>query len=582
MAAPSICYLRDIQALFDTGTASNLSDRQLLETFLSNRDGAAETAFEALVLRHGPMVLRVCTIVLQDPTDAEDAFQATFLILVRSRRSIRRLESIGSWLYGVAHRVASRVRLDAARRRAAERHRGLRIMVPNQQVDGADPDGGEFAPVVQQEVQRLPEKYRSVVVLCYWQGLNQEQAAARLGCPLGTVRSRLARARNLLHRRLTRRGLAPLAAMLTIALDRNSATAGVLRLAPVPPQLIQSTIRAACQLAAGQATAQVVSVGVASLVQRVFWSMAMTKISCLGVGVVLVGLIGYGAGLAAQQTRDVTPIQSPVRSSVGQASPEDPGAKSPTRKNGQPAPADGDQDRSGDAAVFSKVSGNVLTILPTRSIVKKGDVICKLDSAALNDQLTNQRITTESAKAVYQNAKLAREDAEIAVVEYEEGLYKMRLEEIAGDIKVAEAELALAEDQLKWVKELVSRNVTSEREARPNELAVLRAKIGLEKAQRRHKTLRDFTGPKKIKALKSSVETNRSNELAKQAMWELQTGKEKKLERLIAACTIVAPRDGVLRHGFGVPGAEPEVREVRERQLLFRIAPATEPNPKAK
>jgi HlyD family secretion protein len=199
----------------------------------------------------------------------------------------------------------------------------------------------------------------------------------------------------------------------------------------------------------------------------------------------------------------------------------------------------------------------------------------------LNDRLTNQRITTESAKAVYQNAKLAREDAEIAVVEYEEGLFKMRLEEIAGDIEVAEAELALAQDDLKAVKENFGRGLVSPSRTKRAELAVLRAKIGLEKAQRRHKTLRDFTGPKRIKALKSSVETSRSNELAKQAMWELQTGKETKLERLIAACTIVAPRDGVLRHGFGVLGREPEVKEVREGQFLFRIAPTTETKPKA-
>jgi HlyD family secretion protein len=577
MPAPSICYLRDIRTLFETGTASSLSDRQLLERFLSDRDGADETAFEVLVLRHGPMVFRVCLNVLQDPTDAEDAFQATFLVLVRRGHAIRRLESVGSWLYGVAHRVASRAKLDAARRRAAEHRRGLRILSPNQHVDGADPDHAEFGPVIQEEVQRLPEKYRSVVVLCYWQGLNQEQAAARLGCPLGTIRSRAARARNLLYRRLTRRGLTPLAGIVTVAHDRTLTTDEVLRLPPVPPHLIQSTIRAACQVAAGKATTQVVSAGVASLVQRVFWSMAMIKIQYLGMGVVFVGLIGYGAGLAGQQTKAPQPIRAPGVSSTAHPSPDDPGAQSATRDNGQPAPSGGDSNRSGYAEVFSKVSGTVLTILPTRSIVKKGDVICKLDSAALTDQLTNQKITTESAKAIFENAKSTRETAEIAVVEYEEGLYKMRLQEIAGDIKLAEAELAFAEEDLKLGKELGPR--TSPRENRQRELAVLRATIGLEKAQHRHKVLRDFTGPKRIKTLKSSVETTRSNERAKEAIWELQTVKEKKLEQLIAAYTIIAPRDGVLRHGFGELGADPEVGE---RQLLFRIAPATELDPKPK
>ena len=115
--------LRDIQTLFDTGTASGLSDRQLLERFASRRDASAEAAFEVLVLRHGPMVLRVCRNVLGDSADAQDAFQATFLVLVRRRGSIRGMDSIGGWLYGVACRVAARARVEAARRRAVEQSR---------------------------------------------------------------------------------------------------------------------------------------------------------------------------------------------------------------------------------------------------------------------------------------------------------------------------------------------------------------------------------------------------------------------------------------------------------------------------
>ena len=191
---PSVAVLRDIQTLFDTGTASGLSDRQLLERFASRRDASAEAAFEVLVLRHGPMVLRVCRNVLGDATDAQDAFQATFLVLVRRSGSIRRLESLGSWLYGVACRVAARARVEAARRRAAERRGALRVVQAVDPSEGGEPDRAEFGPVIQEEVRRLPEKYRAVVALCYWQGLTQEQAATQLGCPLGTVRSRLARA----------------------------------------------------------------------------------------------------------------------------------------------------------------------------------------------------------------------------------------------------------------------------------------------------------------------------------------------------------------------------------------------------
>ena len=188
----STALLRDIQTLFDTGTVSGLSDRELLARFGGSRDASTDSAFEALVLRHGPMVLQVCSNVLRDPTDAQDAFQATFLVLVRRSHTVRKLESLGSWLYGVAYRVSLRSRVEAARRRAAERRGGLRLVAAvGPESDG--PSGQELGPIVQEEVRRLPERYRAVVVLCYWEGLTHEQAAARLGCPSGTVCSRMAR-----------------------------------------------------------------------------------------------------------------------------------------------------------------------------------------------------------------------------------------------------------------------------------------------------------------------------------------------------------------------------------------------------
>ena len=142
----SVALLRDIQTLFDMGTAGGLSDRQLLERFAGRRDASAEAAFEVLVLRHGPMVLRVCSNVLRDPTDAQDAFQATFLVLVRRCGAIRKLESLGSWLYGVAYRVAARARVEAARRRAAERRGGLRVVAAMDSGDDGERDRGEIRP----------------------------------------------------------------------------------------------------------------------------------------------------------------------------------------------------------------------------------------------------------------------------------------------------------------------------------------------------------------------------------------------------------------------------------------------------
>jgi polysaccharide export outer membrane protein len=308
----SVAVRRDIQTLFDSGTAVGLSDRQLLDRFSSQRDAAAEAAFEAIVLRHGPMVLRVCHNLLGNSADAQDAFQAAFLILVRKSRSIRQLESVGGWLYGVACRVAARARVDAARRRSVEQRGGLRVIQANDPGNDVEADDAELGPVIQEEVRRLPEKYRAVVVLCYWQGMTHEQAATQLGCPLGTVRSRMARARNLLHRRLTRRGLASLAGVMA-ALDgaRTSVSAAALQLSPVPSELIQSTVRAAARVGAGQATAQVASGATASLVQHVLWSMTKMKTCKLIAALGAVGLLVVGVSLWAQQPNQPRPRPRP-------------------------------------------------------------------------------------------------------------------------------------------------------------------------------------------------------------------------------------------------------------------------------
>ena len=272
---------RDMGALFDAGSMTGLTDRDLIERFSGPRTAAAEAAFEALVTRHGPMVLRVCRNVLGDLDDAQDAFQATFIVLVKQRGAIRKLDSVGSWLYGVAARVAARARVDAARRRKAEQ-RGIRLAPGSvMAAEGSEEtDLDAFGPIVQQEVSRLPEKYRSVVVLCFWEGMTHEQAANQLGCPLGTVRSRMARARDLLRRRLARRGIAPATGAIAALFDPAGVSAAV-RLAPLSPTLVRSSVRAAMQVAAGKASAEVVSAGAALLVRRVLWSMTMMKLKNL-------------------------------------------------------------------------------------------------------------------------------------------------------------------------------------------------------------------------------------------------------------------------------------------------------------
>lgn len=176
------------------------SDGELLAQFVKTQD---EAAFETLVRRHGPMVFRVCRRVLRDGADAEDAFQATFIVLARKASSVVKRESVSSWLYGVAYRVAVRARSRADRRLFHEQQQVARPSVGNND----ELVWRDLRPALDEEVNRLPEKYRSPVVLCYFEGKTNEEAAAQLACPAGTVKVRLMRARDLLRERLTRRGL---------------------------------------------------------------------------------------------------------------------------------------------------------------------------------------------------------------------------------------------------------------------------------------------------------------------------------------------------------------------------------------
>jgi HlyD family secretion protein len=545
--------LRDIETLFDAGTAVGISDRQLLERFASRRDVAREAAFEALVRRHGPMVLRVCHNLLHDPNDAHDAFQATFLVLVRRSGSIRKRDSVGGWLYGVACRVAARARVDAARRRSGERRAALRVVEAVDPPDVDEAAGMGFGPIVQEEVRRLPEKYRAVVVLCYWQGLTHEQAAVQLGCPLGTVRSRQARARDILRRRLIARGLVPLAGVVAAGLDRTPAIAsGIARpLAPVPPELLRSTIQAAVAGAGAKASAQMVSGFATSLAQSVLWSSTMFNIKMAIVGVVVAGLVGSGGWFAA------------LKGPLAQAQP----------KANQKAAAGKKKRNFRDAnPVYSRVKDltTVIMLIPDGSRVKKGDIVGELDSASLKDQLVNQKIMSKNAEATYENSKLVREVAELAVVEYEEAIYQNELMEVTGDIKIAEEELAVAEESLKHA--VANRKVTSLVEVNIPKLAVHRAQFNLEKAQSRRKLLVNYTKTRKLKALKSDVEKTRAEELVQRANWALSDSKAKSLERQIAGCTIVAPRDGTLVYAEKIE----EGATVRERQMLFEIVPTPE------
>jgi RNA polymerase sigma factor (sigma-70 family) len=225
---------RHVRMLFQVGPAGDLTDGQLLERFTTRGGETSEMAFATLVERHGAMVLRVCRSILRDPHDAHDAFQATFLVLVRRADSLWVRDSLGPWLHQVAYRVASCAR-SAANRRDRHERRAAELAGPG--VSQEEPD--DLGDVLHEEVNRLPRTCRSAVVLCYFEGLSPEQAARRLGCPVGTVQSRLARGRERLRARLKRRGLAPEVGAMGMG---NALEAPP----PAPPTaLVEAVIRAA-------------------------------------------------------------------------------------------------------------------------------------------------------------------------------------------------------------------------------------------------------------------------------------------------------------------------------------------------
>ena len=243
-----------LRRLLSHARADGATDGRLLEGFLTRGEDAA---FAALVRRHGPMVQGVCRRVLRDWHDAEDAFQATFLVLVRRAASIAPRDAVGPWLYGVAYRTALKARSASARRRLKERD--ARAAPPERNPSNGV---GELRPVIDEELSRLPDRYRAAVVLCDLEGKSRREAAVCLRVAEGTLSSRLARARRLLARRLARRGVAPPALGMT---------------APVPPGMIQTTVQAATRFAAGKLAPGAAFARAAALAEGVYRTMTLAK-----------------------------------------------------------------------------------------------------------------------------------------------------------------------------------------------------------------------------------------------------------------------------------------------------------------
>jgi RNA polymerase sigma factor (sigma-70 family) len=293
MAHPTTpAIVRQLGALFEGGSPAGLSDRQLIERFNHRRDDDdAEAAFAALVARHGQMVLGVCRQLLGDRHLAEDAFQATFLVLARKAQSLRDPDRLATWLYGVALRTARKARTRVTRQHQHEQGDVMDAMADSVIEPTSPPAEQTFldreqAEALHGEIDRLPGAFRSPIVLCYFEGLTLDEAARRLRCPAGTLRSRLARAREKLRRALTRRGVVLPATALAAALSPRSASASV------PPHLCDVTAKAALRFATRQAAASIAT----TLAHEVLRAMTMHKLITAAATLLLVAALATGAG----------------------------------------------------------------------------------------------------------------------------------------------------------------------------------------------------------------------------------------------------------------------------------------------
>jgi RNA polymerase sigma factor (sigma-70 family) len=299
-AGPINAVLDHVRRLAAVEASNGLADAQLLELFLATK---AEAPFAALLHRHGPMVWRVCLRVLRHRQNAEDAFQATFLTLARKAAAIRKQASVASWLHGVALRLSRRLQANHARKLLLDA--GSARQPPHDPATQAS--GRELQALLDEELDRLSDKYRTPLVLCYLEGRTRDEAAEQLGWSLGTLKRRLDRGRKLLAARLTRRGVTLGVAMLSAVLTQSAV------LGAVTPTLINSTCQAATLLASGNPAATIVSAQVAALTNGMVKAMTITKLKLAAALFLAVVALAAGAGLwAAHRGPDEDPPNARV------------------------------------------------------------------------------------------------------------------------------------------------------------------------------------------------------------------------------------------------------------------------------
>ena len=373
---------RQLERLFGVGTVGGLSDAELIGRFADAKADheAAQAAFEAIVARHGPMILRVCRSVLNDAHAAEDAFQATFLVLARHANTLGDGELLGNWLYGVALRTSRKARIAASRRvdrdRVAASRRSEAIIERE-----VDERGYELSRILHEEIGRLPSSYRVVIVTCYVEGLTQAQAASRLRLAESTVRGRLARARTLLSHRLSRRGVAPAVGLLAseyvaapcAEAGRLMSATSSLTTVRLPGAIVQSLARDALHYtrSAGPATHGAVPQTVRILADGVLSNMWFPSLKGIALAASL-ATVGFGLAHAAlgRPMAEVAPVA--VRSAapnpvppLGSNQPSDLPQESGERRQRPPRRTQKSGSIMGvDQDLATRTTGTIVRVVP--------------------------------------------------------------------------------------------------------------------------------------------------------------------------------------------------------------------------
>jgi len=554
---------RSLRALFEVGSAVGLADSALLDRYLDAEPDRSTSALEGLVERHAPMVRRVCSSVLDDHDAAADAFQATFLVLARRARSIRRSESVGPWLFGVARRVALRHRLDEARRRRHERQCAQARPMPGR--DQPEPDR-EAAAQLFTELDRLHGRYRDPIVLCYLEGLSHEQAAARLGCRLTTLRTRLARGKDRLRDRLTRRGITPAA---YAGLLTTPSGAG----ATVPADWIARAVAAGAS-----ARGPVVAATVVASAQAV--SRILTMNAWLLPTTLLAGAIGVTAAYVALASRGAdTP---PAPASIAEARPPSEPLSSVAASIGQDQDQPERRPPSGKMNPFVCPTDNpttIVSILPEGTVVARGQRVCQVSSEMAEAMRDSQRKSVVSLDPVLAQARARLASDMTALNDYERVVSAVEIRVSEFEVQKARADEDLAEANLAYVESQVER----EGQQAPLMLDVLRAKaqvadakLASERAKGHFTILTEVTAPRRVDQLREQIEAAKGSVEERERTKTAWSEELRKREEMIEACTFVAPIDGVVTY------CSDEIQEgatVVPGQPILWCAPKPTPQP---